>query len=289
MPLDLSVEYNRIELARRILADIDQWCIDTMDDGPRSHLGASVIGAECTRQIQYSFRWFDYKVAHGRMQRLWNRGHLEEHRFVSYLRGIGFTIWQFEDAEGRKQFRCKSIGGHFGGSLDGINQAPPRYDLTEQMLCEFKTNGTGSGFNKLKEKGVKFAKPQHYTQMCTYGKFYGLRYALYMNVNKNDDDIHVEIVPLDWSYAEDYQRKAEKIIRATQLMAKTSMSPAHMTCKMCDFVGVCHENHAPLRNCRSCKNSIPVDGGEWKCSLNSLTIPKDFIKVGCSSWQEFGK
>lgn len=291
MYLDLSVDRNRTALAKRILADIDRYCIDTYDDGPRTHLGASIIGADCVRQVQYSFRWFHYVIVDGRMQRLFKRGHLEEHKFVEYLRGIGFHVWQFEDELGQKQFRCSSIGGHFGGSLDGINQAPERYNIDPSIrfLCEFKTNGTGKGFEELLTKGVKFAKPQHYVQMCTYGKFYGLQYAVYMNVCKNDDNIHIEIVPLDWSIAQDYQGKAQMVIEATKMLPKIAESATFYKCKMCDFIGQCHLKHAPMKNCRSCQNGRAVANAKWACALNGLEIPEDFIPKGCSAWQEFGK
>jgi hypothetical protein len=297
--IDLANDRVRKALAAQISADIDEYCIKKYDDGPRTHLGASVIGAECMRSIQFSFRWFDYKVVDGRMQRLFKRGHLEEDRFVEYLRGIGVWVWQFEDELGQKQFRCSSIGGHFGGSLDGINCLPERYnvDPSERLLCEFKTNGTGAGFNKLIEKGVKFAKPQHYVQMCTYGKFYGLRYALYMNTCKNDDYIHVEIVELDWSLAIDFQKKATMIIEAKGLVPRIAESETFWKCKACDFLGVCHQNHAPMKNCRSCQWGNPTSTTDaagnaeptWTCGLNGLTIPKEVIPVGCPAWQEFGK
>src|SRR6267142_163472 len=47
----------RDELANQIEADIDKWCQLQYEDGPRSHLGASIIGHECERYIWFSFHW----------------------------------------------------------------------------------------------------------------------------------------------------------------------------------------------------------------------------------------
>lgn len=217
------------------------------------------------------------------MQRLFNRGHREEARFIEWLRGIGFEVWDVTDSG--EQHRVKAVRGHFGGSLDGINRAPERYRITEPMLCEFKTNGTGSGFTKLKEQGVAVAKPKHFAQMSIYGRSYGFKYALYLCINKNDDDIYVEIVELDWRLADDLLRKADEIISAEIAPPKIAFNEAFFECKYCAFVGICHRGDAPERNCRSCINAKAVDNGEWFCQVYGSNIPSDFISKTCDSYR----
>lgn len=287
MPLDLTMPHNRKMLAERIGRDIDEYCVKTFEDGPRKHLGASLLGHECARYLQYTYRWMHHRIVDGRMQRLFKRGHNEEASFVQYLRGIGFTVWQFQE-DGVTQYRCSALGQHFGGSLDGINLPPSRYDVAEQLLCEFKTNKEGS-FDRLKTYGVQKEKGQHYVQMCTYGKFYKLRYGLYMNKNKDNDDIYIEIAELDWSLADERMRLAEQVINAKTLMPRCSESPTYWKCKSCDMKGICHEGHKPMTNCRSCKWSEPIDGGKWQCNGWQAVIPDNVIPVGCERWQEFGK
>ena len=68
-------------LAKRILEDIDEYCVRTYDGGHRWHLGASLIGRECKRYLWYVFRWCLHEKTTGRQQRLFNRGHREEERF----------------------------------------------------------------------------------------------------------------------------------------------------------------------------------------------------------------
>ena len=61
-------------------------------EGSRYYLGASMIGSRCARQLWYGFRGV-YRVRHkGRLLRLFQRGHLEEFRFVSYLRAAGYEV-----------------------------------------------------------------------------------------------------------------------------------------------------------------------------------------------------
>ena len=285
LPINLNAPGALKKLADDIKKDIDDYCARTYFDGHRNHLGASIIGHDCHRYLWSVFRWLKQDVSgkDGRMQRLFNRGHREEERFIEWLRGIGFQIW--DRNENGDQFRVAAVGGHFGGSLDGVNRAPDKYSIFEPMLCEFKTSGTGAGFNDLSKLGVKVAKPQHYDQMCTYGKHYGFRYALYLCINKNDDALYVEIVPLDWRVGEASERKATQIVVAEYPPPKISDNLSFHKCKFCTFAGICHENEEPERNCRSCRFAKPAQEGQWHCKNFNQLIPKDYIPKGCPHWK----
>lgn len=283
----LAAPGKRAELARTILADIDAYCVDEYNGGHRNHLGASLIGHECSRYLWNVFRWLSAEDFSGRQLRLFQRGHLEEARFTEYLVGIGAQVVEFQpDADGNankgeQQFRIKAVMGHFGGSLDGQIMLPERYGIPFGMLSEYKTKGTGRGFVQLKEKGVKLTNPTHYAQMSMYGRAYGYRYALYMSVNKNDDDLHIEIVELDWTLGEELERKAYDIITAQIPPQKVAESPAYQQCKWCHFSDICFKGAAVEKNCRSCSNASAVDDGNWHCTVFNDVIPSDFIKQGC--------
>lgn len=87
---------NLKELSEQLKNEIDQYCSDFYDDGPRSHLGASEIGHSCAKYLFLKFRWTFYKKHDGRQQRLFQRGHFEEPRFVQYLEGIGCIVKMFD-------------------------------------------------------------------------------------------------------------------------------------------------------------------------------------------------
>lgn len=267
-------------LAKRIKVAIDDYCATAYDDGPRKHLGASLIGRECLRELWYTFRWCNHKKHDGRQQRLFNRGHREEDRFIEWLRGIGCTTWN--ETEDGKQFRVSGLcGGHFGGSLDGILQLPQSWNVNlAAFLSEFKTSGTGRKFSDLLQQGVKVTKPEHYAQMCIYGKAYQFKWALYLSINKNDDDLHVEIVPLDWSFATELERKAEVIVFSPTPPKKVSESKAYQACSFCDHKKICHEMEPVNRNCRSCKNARPIPDGMWHCDRWQSPIPAEHINYG---------
>jgi hypothetical protein len=278
-------------LAKRILEEIDEYCVRAYDGGHRSHLGASLIGRECKRYLWYVFRWCLHEKTTGRQQRLFNRGHREEARFIEWLEGIGFKVWfeNRDEAPNEKgeypQYRISDVMGHFGGSLDGIAVLPERYGIAEPVLLEFKTNGTGAGFNKLADDGMPIAKPEHFAQTSTYGKKYNFRYCVYLNINKNDDSLHVEVVKLNHNLGEQMITKAEQIITTQKPPARLSDNPTFHKCGYCAMKDICHKGAVPEANCRSCAFARPVENAEWFCEVHNGNIPKDFIPKACPSYK----
>jgi hypothetical protein len=266
----------RKQISEHIKDDINNYCVKTLTDGHRNHLGASVIGMECHRALWYVFRWVKFQIFEGRMLRLFERGTLEEKRIIGWLKGIGCEVWEV-DNDGR-QFRIWGVKGHYGGSADSVGILPYFPDLP--ILLEFKTHNTKS-FSNLTNKGLLIAKPQHYSQMCSYGKHYNFKYGLYIAVNKNDDDLHIELVELDWRLAHDLTNKAQDIIEAKFPPPRISDQPAYWECKYCSFHGICHNNEPVEVNCRSCKNATAIENAKWFCEKYQLDIPESFIKEGC--------
>lgn len=280
--INLHDHIERRKIIAAIEQDVDAFCRAEFEEDPRKHLGASVIGDDCQAKAWNAFRWLKFEEFDGRMLRLFNRGHEEEHRFVRWLKGIGFDVREL-DEDTKKQYRIVGSKGHFGGSLDGMAMAPARYRLSEALLLEFKTHNDTS-FNKLKKSGVIISKPMHYKQMCSYGRAYKFNFALYCAVNKNNDALHFEIVPLDYSLADDLFRKAEGIVFARTRPPKIAKVATYIDCKQCTFAELCHGEAIPSKNCRSCARAVPVENAEWFCELHGGIIPQDFIPKACAQW-----
>jgi hypothetical protein len=296
--IDLADALQRKKLVLQMHEDIDAFCKAEFEEDPRTHLGASIIGHDCKAYAWNTFRWLRFEKFSGQMLRLFNRGHLEEARFVRWLQGIGFEVREL-DPETQKQFRIVGCKGHFGGSLDAMMKAPERYNIPAEYIIwlgEFKTHNEKS-FAKLAGKkgdtslprsggaGVQSSKPQHYRQMCSYGRAYGFHYGLYCAVNKDTDELYFEIVPLDYRQADDLFRKAEGIVFSQIQPAKIAQTEAFFDCKYCQYAGICHRGEVPTKNCRSCIHAMPVDNGEWRCQFYDNIIPKDFIAKGCDNWK----
>lgn len=268
-------------ISESIKEDIDKYCIELYSDGHRNHMGASVIGDECSRKTWSTFRWLKNSTFDGRTLRLFNRGKLEETRIVEWLKGCGFEVNEFD--ENGDQFRVSDVGGHFGGSLDGLGKLPAKFNLDIPIVFEFKTSKTGKPFNETVENGVKVAKNVHWTQMCIYGYKRNIKHAVYIIINKNDDSIYPEFVELDFGLAQDQIRKAEHLITSQRPPVGISKSATDFRCKMCTFVGICHQGEPVEKNCRSCLNASPIADAKWICSVYGGPIPEDVIKTGCAT------
>lgn len=276
-------------LSEQLKKDIDAHCVHTYDDGPRSHLGASQIGRPCLMELWIAFRWLDYKVHDGRQYRLFQRGHFEEPRFVEYLEGVGCEVEVFApgtehiEDKGKRQIRISACQGHFGGSVDSVLKLPERYQVPGKVLGEYKTQGTQK-FAKLLTQGCQINKEEHFAQQSIYGYKLGLTHSVYLSVNKNDDDLHVELIKLDWILGKELEDKAERIIFATEPPPKISLNPKHYRCGWCDFKGLCWYNKEPLVNCRSCRWAAPIADAKWNCEWHGI-IPKEHINDACGKWE----
>lgn len=256
----------------------------------RSHMGASIMGEKCGRAIWYSFRWATKAAFTGRMVRLFNRGHLEEPRFIAMLMTIGATIYQV-DANG-KQYRITGSSGHYGGSGDGIAANLPGLAPGTHSLLEFKTHNDDS-FKKLVKEGVRSSKFEHFAQMQQYMRKMGIPVALYMAVNKNTDELYCEWVALDSETADLFIDRADKIVWMQNAPPRIGSppSPGNWDCKWCQHRPVCFLKAAPAINCRTCVYSNPSEDGKWTCRnpkislISPLIIPEDIEKRGCQFYE----
>jgi len=242
------------------------------DEGFRPHLGASIIGRPCLRQLWYGFRWTLKSDHSPRILRLFARGQREEDVFADLLKGAGIEVDEVDPVTGN-QYRYAVIGGHVGGSSDGQAEGIPEAPKTRHIV-EMKTHGDKS-FKLLAKQGLRESKPEHWTQMQLYMHWSGLTRALYMAVNKNDDQLHIERVRYDELEAVQMEARARTVIEAATPPAKISADPAWYQCKFCDFSDVCHGRTQPERHCRTCLHSTPeLDGdARWSCQRWGMDIP----------------
>lgn len=252
-------------------------------DGFRSHMGASLIGQECARAIWYGFRWVKSSSFDGRILRLFNRGHLEEGRFIAMLLMIGCKVYQ-QDEQG-KQFRISHAGGHFGGSGDGVIVGLPDLPPETPALGEFKTHGDKS-FVELKKKGLRDAKFEHYVQMQVYMRKMQIMFGFYLAVNKNTDELYAEIITLNMEVGDQFLDRGNNLVFATAPPEKLNQSPGFFKCVYCDYKPICHLGAKPEPNCRNCDFSEVVQDGTWYCQMNSKTLTKEEQEAGCSKYMQ---
>lgn len=273
---------------RRLLRENINACDDAFDgeEKPpfRSHLGASMIGQDCPRQLWYSFRWYKVSKHVGKTLLLFNRGHMEEGRFVTLLQMIGMQVWQV-DKHGH-QFRISGHGGHYGSAIDGVVKGCPDIP-NEAIMAEFKTSNT-KGFTAMQKLGVRESKPMHYVQMQQYMGKYRLNWCLYMMVCKETDELYAELVAFDPETYERYHDRAGQIIFRDTPPIGISNSPGAWGCKFCEFKDICHNDEEPLKNCRTCRYSEPLQDGTWYCRNYQISLTKEmqyWAKAECQGYE----
>ena len=255
-------------------------------DGPRTHLGASQIGKSCSRQLWYQFRWAMPREQHpGRILRLFRRGHQEEENLTRDLRAAGIEVIDVDNTG--EQFRFEAVGGHFGGSMDGIGRGFPECSNPDKWhVLEYKTHNQAS-FNKLKKEGVEKAKPEHYVQMQMYMGMSGdtnetrMTRAMYIAVHKDTDNIYVERIKYVHDVYKKHLDRARAIILDDEPPPPVSTDPTWYECKWCPAAGICHGKEMPSVNCRTCAHVTADELGGWSCMLKGEELIPPAQWEGC--------
>jgi len=251
----------------------------TADRQGRPHLGASEIGHDCDRYLWLSFRWAKPADFDGRMLRLFDSGNHQEPRLIADLRAIGVEVSD-RDADG-KQWSFDAVGGHFGGSMDaavlGLPEAPKTWSV-----AEFKTANAKS-FAVMTKKGVKESQPKHWQQMQLYMGWSGMKRAIYIVVNKDNDDIYTERIEFDKDAFDQAIQRAERIITSPEPAVTIADSAEGFTCKFCRFKNQCYGTEGPAVSCRTCAHSTPETDGEarWSCAQSKPDMDVAAQRAGC--------
>jgi hypothetical protein len=284
--IDAAIASDNGNLFRKLLLKhlpriADAYRQDDETDQFRSHLGASLIGRKCERELWLGWRWTFKRAFPPRILRLFNRGHQEEARFLAMLEMIGVQLHQPEDGG---QERISDHGGHFGSALDGVLWGVPECP-DEWILGEFKTHGT-KPFCDLVVHGVQMSKPEHYAQMQTCMARRGIFKTLYLAVNKNDDDVFAQIVTYQQLAADKLLLKAKDVITRRDAPKRIANDPSHFDCTYCNARTRCHypEKEPVPKNCRTCRFSVADLGGTWGCEKHNAVLHKSTQLIGCDDW-----
>lgn len=221
----------------------------------RGYLGASSIGEPCSRKLWLQFhRYAEPERFSPRMLRLFYRGQREEGFFEMSLRDSGFTIIE------NCMSQARWTDGFFSGAGDGIvSKDGVRY------VCEYKTANDAS-FKQLKRGELESIKPLHFAQMQINGDKFDCKYAIYLCVNKNTDELFCDVIEIDPKKVEAIKAKAEYISMADKPPPRIASKPTAFACKYCHVKDVCFGFDLPRVNCRNCTSAIKHRAsGSFQC------------------------
>jgi hypothetical protein len=201
-------------------------------DQARGHLGASLIGDDCPRKIQ-----FEWKVATttfpARVRSIFARGHFFEAESRQLLVDAGFAfappeVLSFVAADGL-------IAGHADGII--INApAFPGFYLATPALWEHK-GLNAKNYRATERDGLAKVFPRYAAQVALYQNFLNVTNPALITITNADtcERLHFT-VPFDARRAQEASDRAVQVIEATradELLPRLDPALEDFRCKMC--------------------------------------------------------
>ena len=237
----------------------------------RDYLGASIIGEECERKLQYNFTRTPVdpkRVLTPKQLRIFATGHHVEDMAAGtmdenaedmfrnvaaqFLTDAGFVLERYADPVAKKQFGFSALGGKFKGHTDGRLIGGPAIAGIDPVSGQLLTLGYPAGWeckglntknwSKVKKHGVQKAAPVYYGQLQTYMPYMELPQFLFTAFNKNTSELHHEIVNFDARAGQDLSDKAVRVIDHSErgvLLPRIAPNPDFYLCKLCDWPDRC--------------------------------------------------
>jgi|TARA_R100001460_G_scaffold3951_2_gene11522 hypothetical protein len=209
----------------------------------RKYLGASSIGEECSRKIQYRFLNYPQDERSGfsaQTLRIFQFGHEIEDYTAKWLRDAGFDL-RTEDKQG-EQFGFSIADDQIRGHIDGVICGGP-VTMGYPALWENKSSND-KRFQSFVRHGVAKANPTYATQIALYQTYMDLseQPALFTVVNKNTSEVYYELVPYNQELAQAASDKAVNILTASKvgdILPRVAQSKDFFLCKFCEFRETC--------------------------------------------------
>lgn len=208
----------------------------------REYVGASSIGKECLRAVQFGYAGVpidDGRIT-GKTLRIFDVGHVFEDTVGKWINAAGFEL-EIVDPSTGKQFGFSVLDGKGSGHLDGILRGGP-VPLVYPCLWECKSLNDKS-WQDVKKRGVTVSKPVYAAQIALYQAYLDLPApCLFTALNKNTEELHHELVPFDQQLAQAMSDRMAQVVHSTaakQLLPRAHSSADYFECKWCDHHKTC--------------------------------------------------
>jgi hypothetical protein len=206
-------------------------------DQVRGYLGASLIGDECSRKIQ--FEWMTETTFSARLRSIFARGHYFEFESRQQLVDAGFV---FAPAEA---LSFTAVDGLMAGHADGIILRAPAnvvLDLDVPALWEHKALNA-KNYRAVERDGLAKVFPRYAAQVALYQNFLNvLNPALITAVNADTCERLHFTVEFDARRAQEASDRAVQVIEATragELLPPLDPSRQDFRCRMCSHLERC--------------------------------------------------
>lgn len=204
-------------------------------DRPRGYLGASLIGDECSRKIQ--FEWMAGAKFPARMHSIFARGHYFEIESKQQLLDAGFLFAPTE------ALVLVAVDGVMAGHADGlIIYVPAGVELATPALWEHK-GLNAKNFRAVERDGLAKVFPRYAAQVALYQAFLDvLNPALITIVNADTCERRHFAIEFDVRRAQEASDRAVMVIEATragELLPRYDPRCEDFRCRMCSHLKRC--------------------------------------------------
>lgn len=249
--LDFNAAATKRELfARTLVRQIDA-ALESETERSRAYIGASAIGDDCQRRVQYEV-WEGFHpddkettaraLPHdGRTKRIFARGARLENTMADWLRAAGLDLATVNVKTGYP-FGFSVAQGHFRGHVDGIVRAGIEGQKAPAIWENKVVNA--KNFKAIVSNGLAKAFPKYADQIAIYQAYLDLTEepALFTALNADTCEVWAEQVPFDAKRAQDASDRAVMLVtktRARMLMPRATTSREMFPCPWCRFREAC--------------------------------------------------
>ena len=201
------------------------------EEKSRNYMGASIIGEECDRKLWYQFK-HPKPILDPRIQRIFRMGDKVEDLVVYWLKDAGLTVYDVDKNGEQFGFVDGDVAGHCDGVIIGL----PGSD--KPHLLEVKS-AKNSSFNQYVKNGVKKQSSTYYIQMQSYMHKLGLERALFVMMNKDNQELYFERVKYDKVAAHSALLRAKEIAGSDEMPDRKYAKSTFYKCRFCDYAKEC--------------------------------------------------
>jgi hypothetical protein len=228
----MALDFNRSNLSDRPINTLINELIERAEparENYRRYLGASAIGSECLRKIQYD--WMCDPVFPARIKDIFERGHFFEDVTRQHLIAAGFKFATPERLE------FKAADGLFRGHADGILVAGPQLPaLRYPCLWEHKAL-KAKGWKAIERDGLAGLYASYAGQVAIYQAYLDVANpALFSVVNADTCERLHFLVTFNAQLAQATSDRAVAVIEATragELLPRITEDANDWRCKVC--------------------------------------------------------
>lgn len=277
------------QIAEQILEQVNHALQVNADQKQSKSLSPSMLNHPCHRHVFYQFRWASNPVTHSpQTLRIFNRGHRDESQLIQWLQQAGIVVQHVDNGN---QIGYDEYNGHVKGFVDGILIINDDHYILECKSINVST------FKVIKNDGLKIGKLEHYLQVQLYMYFMKLPKAIYIAVNKNNDELHIEEIDYDEDSIRNTIGLTAQLLFTNEIPPQAHSHPQGYICQRfggCPHINTCFGVDKPLQTCRSCIHGSPytesdITKNSWHCKKHNINIPLEEQTTKATSCPDYSR